>query len=96
MIKRIKFTDDSEGICVWNFITEIQIKYGETTEVYSRGILRDRRESISHTAVLDNAFYEIIHDNKMVACVYARRDNFNHTEVTLMECEVKQLKQEQQ
>ena len=89
-IKRVKPRDDSESKFIWDFITEMQQKYGKV-EINPRGITRDAREPrfgtvrMDDTTLLDNVFYEIIYQNRMVASVYARRDTFNFTEVTMVE-----------
>lgn len=80
-----RITDDSEGQCVVEFIDniiekyELQKKY-PCIEVRWRGINYD----VSSPHPTDDKMVQLICENRLIAMVYMRRDDWNYTELTMV------------
>jgi hypothetical protein len=80
-----RITDDSEGQCVVDFINgiiekyELRKKYPEV-EVRWRGINYDT----SSPHATDDKMVQLVCQNRLIAMVYMRRDDWNYTELTMV------------
>lgn len=96
MIEQVRIVNDTEGKEAWDFINGIIEQYQlrkrfMEVEVKSRTIEFDDLSSRHPT---DDRILQLIVDNRLVAFVFLRRDDWNHTELTkvfleetLKECE---------
>ena len=82
MTEQKRFIDDNEGTGVWewinNFIDQHKLRERFTeVEVRTRAIAYD---SISQNHWTDDRIVQVVVDNRLVAFVFCRRDDWNWTE----------------
>ena len=96
MFEQVRIVNDTEGKEAWDFINGIIEQYQlrkrfREVEVKSRTIEFD---DLSNPHPTDDRILQLIVDNRLVAFVFLRRDDLNHSELTkvfleetLKECE---------
>lgn len=84
MIEQVRIINDTEGKEAWDFINgiieqhQLRNRFAEV-EVKSR-ILEFDDFSTSHQT--DDRILQLVVDNRLVAFVFLRRDDWNHSELT--------------
>lgn len=83
MIKQERFIDDNEGTGVNKFLEEIIDKY-QLRKFYPEVEIRWRAVNydLSDNHPTDDHIVQLICQNRLLALVYLRRDDWNYTEVT--------------
>ena len=86
-----KYIDDSEGEAVEKFIYDTikkykLAKYYPEVETRYRGVLYDMRDDLdrNHIQHTDDKLIQIVCQNKLIALVFCRRDDWNYTEATMV------------
>lgn len=86
-----KYIDDSEGEAVqefiWGVIKKYQLKkYYPQVETRYRGVLYDMRDDMNRNLIhhTDDKLIQIVCQNKLIALVFCRRDDWNYTEATMV------------
>ena len=85
-VEQKRFIDDNEGTGVWNWINEVIEKH-KIRERFSGVELRTRAiayDSISQNHFTDDHLLQLVVDNRLVAFVLCRRDDWNWTECTFV------------
>lgn len=84
-IEIARITDDSEGQRVVDFIDNIVKKYN-LREKYASIEVRWRNVNydISAPHATDDKLVQLICENRLIAMVYMRRDDWNYTELTMI------------
>ena len=86
-----RFIDDSEGQAVeefiWGIIEKYKLKkYYPEVETRYRGVLYDMRDDKDrfHVHHTDDKLIQIVCQNRLIALVFCRRDDWNYTEATMV------------
>lgn len=86
-----RFIDDSEGQAVeefiWDIIEKYKLKkYYPEVETRYRGVLYDMRDDKDrfHVHHTDDKLIQIVCQNRLIALVFCRRDDWNYTEATMV------------
>ena len=86
-----KYIDDSEGQAVnefiWGIIEKYKLKkYYPEVETRYRGVLYDMRDDMDRNLVhhTDDKLIQIVCQNRLIALVFCRRDDWNYTEATMV------------
>ena len=82
MITQVRYTDDKEGAeeFLQKVIADNELrKYYPSVELRYRSVNYD---TVSKDRVTDDKIAQLVVENRLVAFVFMRRDDFNHTEVT--------------
>lgn len=84
MVEQVRITDDTEDKVAWEFIESIIAKYNiwksfAGVEIRTRTIAYDTCCAAHPT---DDKLLQLVVDNRLVAFVLTRRDDWNHSEVT--------------
>lgn len=85
-VEQKRFIDDNEGTGVWQFINEVIEKNNirqrfAGVEIRTRAIAYD---CISQNHFTDDRIVQLVVDNRLVAFVLCRRDDWNWTECTFV------------
>ena len=86
MIEQKRFIDDNEDTGVWQWINDVIDKY-KLRERFPEVELRTRAiafDCISNNHWTDDRIVQLVVDNRLVAFVISRRDDWNWTECTFV------------
>ena len=86
MIEQKRFIDDNEGTGVWQWINDVVDKH-KIRERFAGVELRTRAiayDCISQNHFTDDRLVQLVVDNRLVAFVLCRRDDWNWTECTFV------------
>ena len=86
MIEQKRFIDDSEGADIWQWIYDVIDKY-KLRERFTEVELRTRAIAFDCTSDnhwTDDRIVQLVVDNRLVAFVISRRDDWNWTECTFV------------
>ena len=88
MVEQKRFVDDCEGVAAEHFLLDFAEKHHlrdrfPEVEIRYRGVGIDT----VHEHITDDKIIQLVVDNRLVAMVFIRRDDWNHSEVTYITIE---------